>query len=295
MHRGTPEPILHEGLPHRAGVALKPDHFPEIVDAWPDIGFFEIHAENYLVDGGPFHHYLSAIRERYPLSIHGVGLSIGAEHGLSHTHLHAVKALVERYEPAVFSEHLAWSTHDNVFLNDLLPLPYTRDVLERVCQHIEEVQEVLGRQMLLENPSTYVEFERSEYSEMDFIREIARRTGCGLLLDVNNVYVSCTNHGWDALSYLSEFPVEAVKELHLAGFAREEDTLGAPLLIDSHDRQVDQAVWDLFSHVIAQAGPKPTLIEWDSDLPTLDILNSEARRAETYLQRLPSSSSEVVR
>ncbi|MBE0550659.1 MAG: DUF692 domain-containing protein [Rubrivivax sp.] len=270
-------------LPWRAGIGLKPQHFRDVLATRPDIGFFEVHAENYMVDGGPFHHYLGRIREHYPLSLHGVGLSIGGEGALDESHLDRLAALVRRYEPASFSEHLAWSSHGGTFFNDLLPVPYDRPTLDRVCRHIDRVQERLRRRMLLENPSTYVEFESSTLSETQFLREVLQRTGCGLLLDVNNVYVSCTNHGRDALACLHELPLASVGEVHLAGFARDQDAAGAPLLIDSHGSPVDDAVWGLYAQVIDRLGPVPTLLERDNDVPALSTLLAEAGRAEDML------------
>jgi uncharacterized protein (UPF0276 family) len=268
------------GLPRRAGVGLKPEHFRAVLDARPDIGFFEVHAENYMVDGGPFHHFLGRIREHYPLSLHGVGLSIGGEGPLDEAHLVRLAKLIARYQPATFSEHLAWSSHGDVYFNDLLPLPYDRPTLDRVCRHVDQVQDRLRCRMLLENPSTYVEFAGSTMSETAFLREVLRRTGCGLLLDVNNVHVSCTNHGRDALAYIDDLPLDAVGEVHLAGFARDEDAAGAPLLIDSHGSPVDEAVWSLYAHVLARLGSVPTLLERDNDVPPLDKLVREAGRAE---------------
>lgn len=271
------------GLPWRAGIGLKPQHFREVLDARPDIGFFEVHAENYMVDGGPFHHFLGCIREHYPLSLHGVGLSIGGEGPLDEAHLDRLAALIARYEPASFSEHLAWSSHGGVFFNDLLPVPYDSATLARVCNHIDRVQERLQRRMLLENPATYVEFEASSMSEAVFLRDVLRRTGCGLLLDVSNAHVSCTNHGRDVQAYLRDLPLDAVAEVHLAGFARDHDAAGAPLLIDSHGSAVDDAVWALYAGVIARLGPVATLLERDNDVPALPILLAEAGRAEAVM------------
>jgi len=267
----------------RAGVGLKPEHFRDVLETRPDIGFFEVHAENCMVDGGPFHHFLGRIRELYPLSLHGVGLSIGAEEPLDEAHLDRLAALIKRYQPASFSEHLAWSGHGGVFLNDLLPVPYDRATLDRVCDHVDRVHERLQRQMLLENPSTYLEFEVSTMDEAAFITEVIRRTGCGLLLDVNNVHVSCTNHSRDALVYISSLPLNTVGEIHLAGFATDRDAAGAPLLIDSHGSPVDEAVWDLYAAVLAGTGPMPTLLERDNDVPSLATLLDEARRAEELM------------
>ena len=280
----TPTPHDHHKLPVRAGVGLKPQHFRDVLDARPDIGFFEVHAENYMVDGGPFHYFLSRIRELYPLSLHGVGLSIGGEGPLDETHLDRLAALIARYEPASFSEHLAWSSHGDVFFNDLLPVPYDHATLARVCEHIDRVQERLRRRMLLENPSTYVEFAASLMSEAQFLREVLQRTGCGLLLDVNNVHVSCVNHGRDAWAFIESLPLDAVGEIHLAGFARDQDASGAPLLIDSHGTPVDDAVWKLYERVIARMGPVPTLLERDNQVPSLATLLTEAQRADDLLR-----------
>lgn len=271
------------GIPPRAGVGLKADHYRTILETRPDIGFFEVHAENYMGAGGPPHRYLGAIRDRYPLSLHGVGLSIGADRPLDRAHLHRLKHLIERYEPGLFSEHLAWSTHGSAFFDDLLPLPYTTESLVRVCAHIDETQDALGRRMLLENPATYLAFAESTYSEIDFIAELVRRTGCALLLDVNNVYVASTNQQWDPVRYIDEFPLAHVEEIHLAGHTREADEKNRPLLIDSHDRPVAGAVWALYEHAIALLGTLPTLIEWDAKLPAWTGLQAEAERAEAVM------------
>jgi uncharacterized protein len=208
----------HPVLPAAAGLGLKPEHYADILSTLPAIGFFEIHAENYMGDGGPPHRYLSAIAEHYPLSLHGVGLSIGGSGPLDADHLARLKRLIERYLPASFSEHLAWSTHESAYFNDLLPLPYTAETLERVCTHVDRVQNELGTRMLLENPSTYLLFEESTIDEIDFLAGISERTGCGLLLDVNNVMVSAINHRLDPYDYIRHFPVEKVGEIHLAGY-----------------------------------------------------------------------------
>lgn len=280
-------------LPHRAGLGLKPEHFVQIHEQQPDVGFFEVHAENYLVAGGPLHHHLTRIRESYALSIHGVGLSIGGEDSLDIDHLEAVACLVERYQPAVFSEHLAWSSHGGVFFNDLLPLPYNLPTLQRVCNHIDQVQHRLGRPLLLENPSTYVEFISSTWSEGDFLREVIHRTGCGLLLDVNNVYVSSTNHGRDPERSLCELPCHAAGEIHLAGFAEDLDAAGDRLLIDTHGAPVAEAVWGLFDAALAMTGPLPTLIERDNDLPSLEVLLQEAQLAEGHLSVMAHAASSI--
>ncbi|MGK9415058.1 MNIO family bufferin maturase [Pseudomonas cedrina] len=274
------------GLPRRAGLGLKHEHFTEVLDTSPDIGFFEVHAENYMVAGGPFHHYLRLIREQYPLSLHGVGLSIGGEDPPDRAHLARLARLIERYQPHAFSEHLAWSSHGPVFLNDLLPLAYDNATLQRVCEHVDQVQSALKRPMLLENPSTYLQFERSTLDEADFISAIIRRTGCGLLLDVNNVYVSCVNHQRDALSYLDALPLHVVGEIHLAGFAEDTDSLGDRLLIDDHGAPIDNAVWQLYEKVLARVGPVPTLIERDNQVPAFSVLLAEAQQAEWHLSQV---------
>jgi uncharacterized protein (UPF0276 family) len=265
------------------GVGFKPEHFEAIADTRPKLGFFEVHAENYMGAGGAPHRRLDAIRELYPLSLHGVGLSIGSPGPLDRAHLQRLAAVAKRFEPTLVSEHLAWSTHEGAFLNDLLPLPYTDETLARVSEHIDEVQNALGRRMLLENPSTYVLFAESTWAETDFLREIARRSGCGLLLDVNNVFVSAVNHGFDADRYLADFPLSAVGEIHLAGSADDTDDAGLPLLIDAHNSPVRDAVWALYARAIRRLGPMPTLIEWDNDVPAWPTLLDEARRAQRAL------------
>jgi hypothetical protein len=272
-------------LPRRAGAGFKPQHADAILADDFRIGFLEVHAENYMGAGGHPHRILSRMRQDFPLSIHGVGLSIGSPTGLDPDHLKRLKTVVDRYQPEQVSEHLAWSTHDTRFLNDLLPVPYDEPTLNRVCDHIDQVQDALGRRILLENPSTYLGFEASTMSETDFIRAIARRTGCGLLLDINNVHVSATNHGYGAHGYLADFPLLSVEEIHLAGHAQDTDDAGLPLLIDSHDRPVDDLVWDLYEHVISKLSPLPTLIEWDNEVPDWPVLKREAQLADAILER----------
>ncbi|WP_338479954.1 DUF692 domain-containing protein [Pseudomonas trivialis] len=282
----TVSPAQVPGLPLRAGLGLKSEHFIEVLETRPDIGFFEVHAENFMVAGGPFHHYLGLIREQYPLSLHGVGLSIGGEGPLNCAHLARLATLIERYQPQSFSEHLAWSSHGPVFLNDLLPLAYDAATLNRVCAHIDQVQSTLKRPMLLENPSTYLLFQRSTLDETDFISEVIRRTGCGLLLDVNNVYVSCINHQRDPLAYINALPLRAVGEIHLAGFAEDIDSLGDRLLIDDHGAPIDNAVWQLYEQVLARTGPVATLIERDNQVPAFNVLQAEAQQAERHLSQV---------
>lgn len=268
-----------------AGTSFKPEHFAAIFGETGRQGFFEVHAENYMGAGGPPHRALERIRRDYPVSLHGVCMSLGGPQPLDRQHLARFKTLVDRYEPALVSEHLAWSTHMNTYLNDLLPLPYTPATLSHVCDHVDEMQTAIGRPILLENPSTYVLFAASTMSETEFIAEISRRTGCGLLLDVNNVFVSATNHGFSALDYLRDFPLSKVGEIHLAGHAEEEDDEGDLLLIDSHDGPVADAVWQLYERVIGRCGPIPTLIEWDSQIPDWPVLRAEALAAQAILDR----------
>lgn len=268
-----------------AGTSFKPEHLAAISAISGPQGFFEIHAENYMGAGGPPHRALERVRRDHPISLHGVCMSLGGPQPLDKEHLRRFKDLVDRYEPALISEHLAWSTHVDTYLNDLLPLPYTAATLAHVCDHVDEMQNAIGRQILLENPSTYVLFAESSMSETDFIREIARRTGCGLLLDINNVFVSATNHGFSALEYLRDFPLSQVGEIHLAGHAEQEDDEGELLLIDSHDGPVADAVWQLYEIVIARCGPIPTLIEWDSKIPDWPVLRAEALAAQAILDR----------
>ena len=273
-------------LPAAPGVGYKPQHYAEILAGAGPVSWLEIHAENYMGDGGRPLAQLRALAERFPISVHGVGLSIGGEGRLDAEHLARLKHLVGWLNPASFSEHLAWSTHDSAFLNDLLPLPYTNATLDRVVAHVDEVQDTLGRQMLLENPSSYLSFTESTWDEPDFLREIARRTGCGLLLDVNNVFVSATNLGFTPQAYIEGFALDQVGEIHLGGHDEDEDDHGAPLLIDSHGREVADPVWALLDHTLVRSGPKPLLIEWDTDVPAWPVLAEEARRAEEALARL---------
>jgi hypothetical protein len=277
-------------LPARPGLGFKPEHFEDIRAARPALGFFEVHAENYMGAGGLPHVQLAALRADYAISLHGVGLSLGGPRPPDPAHLARLRRLVDRYAPESFSEHLAWSSHDEGYLNDLLPLPYTGETLRRVAEHVDAVQSALGCRMLLENPSTYLLFAESTWAETDFLAEIARRTGCGLLLDVNNVFVSATNHRTDPRAYLAAFPLERVGEIHLGGHAEERLAEG-PLLIDAHGTPVADPVWALYGEVIRRGGPRPTLIEWDNDVPAFAVLLAEADRAAAVL----SAAGEPVR
>jgi uncharacterized protein (UPF0276 family) len=274
-----------------AGTGLKPEHAEDIFRQPRQVDFFEIHAENYMGRGGPPHDLLRRIRADYPLSIHGVGLSIGGSAPLDREHLARLKDLIATYQPALFSEHLAWSTHDGVFLNDLLPLPYNEISLAHVCSHVDQVQDSLGMKMLLENPSTYVAFGATRMTEIEFLEAVTQRTGCGLLLDVNNVHVSAVNHGFDAAAYIDAFPMQHVGEFHLAGFAEDRDSEGARLLIDDHCRPVSDAVWDLYCRALARRCMAPTLIEWDNDVPAFDTLDGEVARARQLMTALHGASA----
>jgi uncharacterized protein (UPF0276 family) len=275
-----------EFLPMAPGVGYKPQHFADIMADPSPVAWLEIHAENYMGDGGRPLAQLRALSERFAMSVHGVGLSIGGEAALDPDHLARLKHLVEWLNPASFSEHLAWSTHDGAFLNDLLPLPYTDATLARVADHIDQVQNTICRRMLLENPSSYLAFEESTWAEPAFLAELARRTGCGLLLDVNNVFVSATNLGFSPQGYIDAFALDAVAEIHLGGHDAETDDQGAPLLIDSHGCEVVDPVWSLLDYTLAQSGPKPVLVEWDTDVPDWAVLAAEATRAAAALDRV---------
>lgn len=272
-------------LPAGAGISLKAVHFAEARSSASDVAFFEVHAENHLGAGGLPRQMLEWIRRDHGLSIHGVGLSIGGPGPLDAQHLQRVANLVERHQPDVFSEHLAWSSHNGEFLSDLLPLPYTPETLERVCGHVAQVQDRLRRAILIENPASYVEFAESTLSEGEFISELVRRTGCGLLLDVSNALVSCTNHARDAKHYLQTLPLHAVGEVHLAGFAEDADPHATPLLVDTHDRAIPPAVWALYRHLLDRVGPVPTLLEWDNALPSYSGLLDEAARIGACIHR----------
>ena len=270
-------------LPATPGLGFKPEHFDQIMAHTGAVGFYEVHAENYMGAGGAPHMMLERLHDAHAISIHGVGLSIGGAGPLDSEHLKRLRVLIDRYQPESFSEHLAWSSHGAAWLNDLLPMPYTDGSLAVICDHIDQTQEALGRTMLLENPATYVTFADSTWSETEFLTRIARRTGCGLLLDVNNVFVSATNHRTDARAYLDAFPLDLVGEIHLAGH-EVEDLPDGPLLIDTHSRPVADPVWALYADVLARTGPLPSLIEWDNDIPAFDVLMAEAARADAVLK-----------
>ena len=289
MSQTYPQNASRKTLPKRAGVGLKAEHIRQILVQKPDIGWFEVHPENYMGAGGPPHKYLTKIRELYPLSLHGVGLSIGGAEKLDKDHLSRLKTLIDRYQPQSVSEHLAWSTHQGRYFNDLLAAPFTTQTLQIVCDHVDEAQNALGRSLLLENPATYIAFEDSDILETEFLNAVAKATGCGLLLDVNNVFVSCTNHTLDPHDYIARFPHQYVGEIHLAGHATDKDDAGADLLIDAHDRAVCDEVWELYDLALAKGGIVASLIEWDNDIPAWETLFTEAQKADTRLAALKPS------
>ncbi len=272
-------------LPSRTGAGFKPEHFAAISAAPQPVGFFEVHAENYMGAGGAPHAQLRFVRDNYPLSLHGVGLNIGSSERLDRSHLGRLKDLCARYQPECVSEHLAWSSHGGIYFNDLLPLPYTETSLRAVIDHVDETQNALARRLLIENPATYVRFAESTIPEAEFLAALARATGCGLLLDVNNVFVSARNHATSPNAYLEAFPLRFAEEIHLAGHFATEDGQGSALCIDAHQAPVIDDVLALFESVIARTGPLPTLVEWDNDLPEWPALLAEAGKAQICLDR----------
>ncbi|HEX4300417.1 MAG TPA: DUF692 domain-containing protein [Gammaproteobacteria bacterium] len=277
-------------IPARAGIGLRAPHVGELLERRPLVSWLEVHSENYFAPGGRAVAELDEVRRHYPLSLHGVGLSLGSMDPLDEEHLRKLSQAVARFEPMLVSEHLCWTSVGGSHLHDLLPLPYTEEALDHVAARIAMVQERLGRRMLIENVSSYLEFEHSAMPEWEFLREVATRSGCGILLDVNNIYVSAVNHGFDAHAYVDEIPAREVGEIHLAGHTRRELQDGT-ILIDSHDQPVADAVWALYDYALARLGPKPTLIEWDSSLPALDALLAEAAKAQTHLERRDAAAA----
>jgi hypothetical protein len=268
--------------PTGSGIGLRSPHVVEVLATRPAVAWLEVHAENYM-GGGPAIRALEAIRRDYPVAIHGVGLSLGSADGLAAGHLERLATLVDRIEPVLVSDHLSWSTTGGTYLNHLLPLPYTVEALDVVCANAGRVQDRLGRRLLVENPSSYLRFEHSPIGEPEFLNELARRTGCGLLCDVNNVYVSGRNLGDDPAAYLDRLEPAAVEEIHLAGHA-VNDADGRPIFIDDHGSRVAAEVWRLYAHALARFGPVPTLVEWDTDLPPLMVLLEEAATASAMLR-----------
>jgi uncharacterized protein len=276
-------------LPAAIGVGFKPQHFAAILKAPGAVGFFEVHAENYMGAGGRPHAELAALRREHALSLHGVGLSIGGSAPLDRSHLARLRDLCDRYQPESFSEHLAWATHDGIYYNDLLPLPLNEATLTNVVEHVDQLQDALGRRILIENPASYVRFEASTMSEPDFLAALARQTGCGLLLDINNTYVSACNAGFDAKAYFDDFPLSEVGEIHLAGHSPTLDADGATLLIDSHGSPIADPVFTLYDYVLRKTGPLPSLIERDNDVPEWPVLLAEAETGGAILERVRGS------
>lgn len=271
-------------IPAQAGIGLRAQHYHEVVQTRPATGWFEVHSENYFGDGGPPLHYLEQVRRDYPLSLHGVGLSLGSSDPLNQAHLEKLKSLIARFAPGLVSEHLCWSSINGLYLNDLLPLPYTEEAVQHVSQRIIQAQDYLQQQILIENVSSYLQYRHSTMPEQEFVAAVATRAGCGILLDINNIYVSAVNHDFDPLAYLRAIPVTLVREMHLAGFAVNHYDEGE-LLIDHHGAPVAQPVWDLYGEALKRFGPTPTLIEWDTDIPPLSVLLDEAGKADALLER----------
>ncbi|WP_436316473.1 MNIO family bufferin maturase [Variovorax sp. LjRoot84] len=267
-----------------AGIGLRPEHYVEFIESRPSVGFIEAHSENYFGRGGKPLHFLKLARQSHPLSLHGVGLSIGSVDPLSEPHLARLRELIDMLDPALVSDHLCWSSVGGIHANDLLPLPFTEEALSHVVVRVQQVQERLRRRILLENVSSYLEFVASAIPEWEFLAEVARRSGCGILLDVNNIFVSAHNHGFDARHYLQAIPRQAVEEIHLAGFTRNLVGGGAEILIDTHSAPVADAVWALYAAALERFGPVPTLVEWDADMPALAALVAEAAKAEAMME-----------
>lgn len=263
-----------------AGVGLRAPHYRKVLETEPAIGWFEVHSENFFGAGGQPHWFLERVRARYPLSLHGVGLALGSVDPLSRAHLDRLAELTHRYQPILVSEHLCWGAVDGHHLNELLPLPYTEEALCHVCERIDTVQTALGRRILIENVSSYLTYRHSTIPEWEFLAEVARRSSCAILLDVNNVFVNAVNHGFDPRRYLGAIPGQAIEEIHLAGFVEREGCL-----IDTHSAAVCMQVWQLYEELVVRIGPRPTLIEWDADIPALETLLAEAAQAQRILER----------
>jgi len=274
--------VTGETAPMAAGIGLRAAHIAQILRERPPIPWLEVHSENLFAAGGAIHAAMERIRAHYPLSLHGVGLSLGSADALDGRHLNRLRELVDRYQPALVSEHLCWGAVDGRHSNDLLPLPFTEEAAALLVTRIGQVQDTLRRELVVENISAYLRFDEADYDEWEFIATVVKRSGCGLLCDINNIYVNSINHGFDPQRYIQALPRRALREFHLAGFSRRGDT-SPPLLIDTHSRPVDEAVWALYAKALALIGPAPTLIEWDRDIPALDTLLAEAARANELL------------
>jgi len=269
-------------IPAKAGIGLRFRHHQAVLDTRPNVAWMEVHTENYMGGGSPIH-CLEAIRRDIPISLHGVGLSLGSAEGLDPVHLDRIRQVAERIEPDLMSEHIAWSVSGGTYLADLLPLPMTEEALAVVCRHVDQVQSTLGRRILVENPSTYMQFRHSTIPEWEFMAAVAARTSCGILCDVNNIYVSAKNHGWNPLVYLAALPPDAIGEIHLAGHSVRRLVDGGTLRIDDHSSRVIGEVWSLYEEALRRFGPVPTLIEWDQNVPALDVLVDEAHHADALI------------
>jgi uncharacterized protein (UPF0276 family) len=269
-------------IPTKAGIGLRFQHHQAVLDTRPNVAWMEVHTENYM-GGGSAIRCLEAIRRDIPISLHGVGLSLGSAEGLDQAHLDRIRQVAERIEPDLMSEHIAWSVSGGTYLADLLPLPMTEEALAVVCRHVDQVQSILGRRILVENPSTYMQFRHSTIPEWEFMAAVAAHTNCGILCDVNNIYVSAKNHRWDPLAYLAALPPDAIGEIHLAGHSVRQLADGGTLRIDDHASRVIGEVWSLYETALRRFGPVPTLIEWDQNVPPLDVLVEEARHANVLM------------
>jgi uncharacterized protein len=276
-HHGGP-------IPPKAGIGLRFQHHQAVLECPPDVAFMEVHTENYMGGGAPIR-CLEAVRRNYPVSLHGVGLSLGSAEGLDPVHLERIRQVAERIEPALMSEHIAWSVSGGAYLADLLPLPMTEEALDVVCRHVDQMQSTLRRKILVENPSTYMQFRHSTIPEWEFMAAVATRTGCGILCDINNIFVSAKNHGWDGSAYVTALPTEAIGEIHLAGHSVRELADGGTLRIDDHGSCVSDDVWSLYTEALRRFGPVPTLIEWDNNVPVLDTLVAQACHADALISR----------
>jgi len=285
---------MQTSLPSNSGISLKPKHYKLILESTPEIGWFEVHPENYMGNGGAPHKYLTEIRSLYPISMHGVGMSLGSATEIDENHLNALCNLVKRYQPQMVSEHLSWSRFGNTYLNDLLPLPYTDESLEVIVNNIDKVQTAMGRNILLENPSIYLSFDNNTYSEPEFLNKLVKQSGCGLLLDINNIFVSAQNQGFDPYKYIREIEPEVVGEIHLAGHTVQEIN-GIEICIDDHGSKVIEEVWRLFSFAIEFIGRRvPILIEWDTDIPELPVLIAEMTKANTMMNKVITSPEKTA-
>jgi uncharacterized protein (UPF0276 family) len=275
-------PYRESLIPAKAGIGLRFQHHRAVLDTRPDVAWMEVHTENYMGGGSPIL-YLEAIRRDVPISLHGVALSLGSAEGLDPEHLDRIRQVAERIEPGLMSEHIAWSVSGGTYLADLLPLPMTDEALAVVCRHVDQVQSTIRRKILVENPSTYMHFRHSTIPEWEFMAAVAARTGCGILCDLNNIYVSAKNHSWDPMTYLAALPASAIGEIHLAGHSVRQLANGDTLRIDDHASRVFSEVWSLYEIALRRFGPAPTLIEWDNNVPPFDILLEEAHHADVLI------------